>query len=45
VRQRLILLSHLVPSISAWSVWDLPLWAWRGYAHFHDEYIRSREEG
>lgn len=38
VRNRLVLLTTLVPSVSVWNVWDLPLWAWRGYARFVDDY-------
>jgi len=33
-----------VPSISARTVWDLPLWAWRGYVAFHDQYVKEQRE-
>lgn len=40
--QRIVLLSHLVPSISWESVWRLPWWLWQGYAAFVDQWISAR---
>lgn len=40
----MVLLTTLVPSLSIWNVWDLPVWAWRAYAAMHDEYVRKVEE-
>ena len=34
----MIRLSMLVPSVTVWNVWDLPLWAWRSYAAVVDAY-------
>jgi streptogramin lyase len=31
-------LSILVPSVTVWNVYDLPLWAWRAYAKYVDDY-------
>jgi hypothetical protein len=39
-----VLLTYLIPSLSIWNVWDLPLWAWRSYAAMHDEYVKSQRE-
>lgn len=40
----MIELSILVPSVTVWNVWDLPLWAWRSYARYvDDQRQRARE--
>jgi len=31
-----------VPSVTVWNVWDLPLWAWRMYATYVDDYRRQQ---
>lgn len=36
MNSRLLDLTILVPSISPWNVWDLPLWLWRGYEKYID---------
>ena len=41
---RIALLTTLVPSLSVWNVWDLPLWAWQSYAAYHDDYVKQMEE-
>jgi hypothetical protein len=33
-----------VPTISVWNVWDLPLWAWRMYAPYVDDYETKAKE-
>jgi len=38
-------LTVLVPSVTVWNVWDLPLYAWRWYADYVDQVeARNREE-
>jgi hypothetical protein len=41
-------LSLLVPSLTPTTVWDLPLWAWRGYVQVvkaHRDEMRKQREG
>jgi hypothetical protein len=33
-----------VPSVTATTVWDLPLWAWRGYRALADDYAKQQRE-
>ena len=41
---RVVLLTTLVPTLSIWNVWDLPLWAWQSYAAMHDQYVDNLRE-
>lgn len=42
VRERVVLLTTLVPSLTVENVWRLPLWAWRQYAAMADAEIAER---
>lgn len=42
VESRIVHLSHLVPSVSWWSVWDLPWFVWIGYAALVDQWRAGR---
>lgn len=41
---RIVLLSTLVPTLSYFNVWDLPLWLWQSYAAYADEYLERMRE-
>lgn len=41
---RAIDLSLLVPSVTVWNVFDLPLWAWRSYKSYVDRERRKAAE-
>lgn len=43
VRERIVILSHLVPSVSWWTVWTLPFYVWAGYAAFVDAWLSDRK--
>lgn len=40
---RLVTLTHLVPSLSYWAVWDLPLSVCRAYLAMVDDWIAARK--
>lgn len=44
VNSRIVLISHLWPGITPWTVWDLPYGLWRGYAASHDAYVQQQRE-
>ena len=46
VYARLLDLTHLIPSISPWNVWDLPWSLWLGYAAMVDGWreAQAREQ-
>lgn len=44
VRSRTVQLTVLVPGVTVWNIWDLPLWAWRQYAAYVDEHRRQAKE-
>ena len=41
---RLLDLTHLIPSISPWNVWDLPWSLWLGYAAMVDGWREAQRE-
>lgn len=41
---RILDLSHLIPSISPWSVWDLPWSLWQGYKAMVDAWRDAQKE-
>lgn len=45
MHSRIILLTHIIPTLSVWNVWDLPLWSWLSYRQFHDAYVKNMKEG
>ena len=45
VLSRLLLLTHLVPSVSYFNVWDLPLSVCRAYLAFVDDWVKARNKG
>lgn len=44
MHERLIDLTHLIPSVSPWNVWDLPWSLWQGYAAMVDAYRDAQRE-
>lgn len=41
---RVLDLTLMGVGVTVWNVWDLPLWAWRGYAeHIDRERLRAEE--
>jgi hypothetical protein len=44
VESRIVDLSHLVASVSWWTVWDLPWCVWLGYAALVDQRRRALSE-
>lgn len=41
---RAIQMSLIGAGLTVWNVWDLPVWAWRSYAHLVDEQERRMRE-
>lgn len=44
VYDRILDLTHLIPSISPWNVWDLPWSLWLGYRAMVDEWRQKVRE-
>ena len=44
VYARILDLTHLIPSISPWNVWDLPVHMWRVFARMTDEWIEQQRK-
>lgn len=42
---RLVILTHLVPSISRWNIWNLPWAEWLAYATFVDQWMQQQRKG